>query len=99
MSSEDSIPHDRVLVDSSPESEEVAEEDVKDLGRAQVVYCNSVRLHSNGEWRYYRDKSIPQDDPKGACGTDYRSLKYDKTDRLDGLGHCKNGKGKFKLSW
>lgn len=99
MSSENPIPHDQVPIDSTPESEGLAGEDLKESSRARFMYCNDVKLHSSGVWRYYRNKSLQQDDPKGACGTDFLSIKYDKTDRLDALGHCKNGKEKFKISW
>ncbi len=90
-------------VELQPQEEDAVSEDSKRSVRASMVYCNDVKkvaLPSGAvKWRYFRDASLEMDDPKGACGTDRRLLKWEQDDHLEALGHCSNGKEKFKISW
>lgn len=102
MSEERIIPHDEIPTDPIPESEGPSEEEDKNASRARWVYCNSARIVNFKEWHYLRDTRYAQDDERGVCGTDFRTLKYDKTDQLTALGHCEpktKKRGKVKISW
>ena len=94
------VAHDKVISKSIPGGQKAATMESRSSSRASCVYCNDAKIYMHEQkWHYYRDSSLPMDDPNTVCGTDHMTLDYDEDDKLTALSHCPNGKEKFKISW